>query len=290
MNSSRLLSTGARSIEPEAIVSAATFGVGAMTNIQYLLPGVIIVALACGTLLGGCGTGNADLYAEHNLGAAREIVETCIESSGGLRAWRKVRCIQANAVIATYNDRGQAYVNRLRVSIQIDGKITATARTARGQWRATMEEQVLTDFETSGFRADPAMKARVSSTLAILARRLPGPLNLLSGKLIGDVDRVIVEGTDMVRVRVADEDASSPAAYYFDAADASLLFVTEGGDSPGSDGAITKYAYTIIPNGLVFPKSIRVVRMGEHMLLGGIPVLEASFSDVTVRSKFLGFR
>ena len=99
------------------------------------------------------------------------------------------------------------------------------------------------------------------------------------------VAKTRVEGVAVVRVGV-DDPSGQVVAYYFDASTNMLRFVTGGADAPGGAGNITVYSpresYTMLPNGLAFPKAFRINKIGQDVLLSDKPVLEVEFSNVTV--------
>lgn len=115
--------------------------------------------------------------------------------------------------------------------------------------------------------------------MALLLHRLVGPLNLLRGQEnVGAVTNVLADGQDLVRVGVTG-DRTMAIAYYFDP-HGGLKMVAGGSERPGRQGTVTLYTYQILPNGLVFPKKISLVRTGRHVLVGPSPVMEVEYSDV----------
>ena len=57
--------------------------------------------------------------------------------------------------------------------------------------------------------------------------------------------------------------------------------VTDGEGVPGGKGTITSYEeYQMLPNGVTFPKRIKVSTFGRHVLTGRSPVLDVVLSNV----------
>lgn len=236
-----------------------------------------------GLVLCGCRPVGVKAYERYKLGEARETVAASVEAMGGLSVWKRIGEIRTSALMTIYDDGGRAYVNRQQQRIDVNGNsIVAKARTARGRWRATYRHGGR--FSLSGAAAlDQISPRKVRELLAIVLHRVRGPFNLIhNAEKPLTVKKVWANSQDMVRVGVTGGEAGIKA-YYFDAADGLLRMVTAGTDIPGREGTVTLYTYQRLPDGIVFPSKIRVVRTGEHVLVGKIPVMEVEFSEVVVR-------
>jgi len=246
-----------------------------MSAARSAVPGLLCLAVLC-----GCAGGVRVEGGPEGLDAGR-VVEAGIDCMGGRRAWRAAGDIIADVVVTVYDEAGRPYSNRHRQRIDVTGgTIVATARTPQGRWTARAHDS---RCRLSGWSGEAATEARISSALAMLSHRIRGPLNLLgAGERPGQARRMRVGGVDVIRVGVAGE-TSNALAYYFDAGDGMLRFVTAGADEPGGDGTVTLYEYAILPGGLAFPKRICVVTVGRHVLIGARPVLVAEFAAVEVR-------
>ena len=229
--------------------------------------------LSCGLFLAATGC-TLKGYDEYELGPARQAVAGGVEWMGGLDAWKAVGEVHATAVVSVYDADGGADVTRQKQVIDVwDGSITASAPKAGGSWTKSAGPADLLD-------ADGGMKR----TLAIIAHRAAGPLNILSGRdaiAAGELKAVRVNGHDCIRVPVAGDDRRAKA-YYFDAVTHLLRLVTTGEDRPGGNGTVTIYTYQRLPDGTAFPKTLRVVPIGRHVLIGDTPLITVEFSDVTL--------
>lgn len=234
-------------------------------------------------LFAGCGGQGRAAYRKYNLGAAEPSVVAAIESAGGLAAWRKVGQIRASALMTIYSDGNRPYVNRQKHEIDIDGRSLTIQASAVKSWRASYSAGWGGRFSLRNGAALGSLGSDdLRKTMALLLHRLVGPLNLLGGKeKVGPVSNVVVDGKGLVRVGVTG-DTTLATAYYFDPNGGGLKIVTGGSEQPGGQGTVTIYEYQILPNGLVFPKRIRLVRTGRHVLVGSTPIMEVEYSDVTV--------
>jgi len=230
----------------------------------------------------------SDPYARYDLGNARDIVLASMDSIGGLDAWREVDHVDCAAVVRVYDDRGQPYVNRLHQRIDVArAEIIATATTPQGRWRATMDADG--EGGVSG-AVHPDRWRLIRPALATLAHRVRGPLNLLAGNERADgADTMTVGGYEVVRVGVSGDNRNA-VAYYFDAHNGTLRFVTSGADAPGRDGTVTLYTWGMLSNGMAFPRSITVVKIGQNVLIGPETLIEADFSDVEIHRRRFAFR
>jgi len=212
---------------------------------------------------------------------ASRVVEAGVDRMGGRRAWRAAGDIIADVVVTVYDEAGRPYTNRHRQRINVTGgTIVATAHTPQGRWTASANKG---RCRITGWVGEAATKDRISSALAMLSNRIRGPLNLTgSGERPGQARSMRVGGVDVIRVGVAG-DTTNSLAYYFDAGDGMLRFVTAAADAVGGDGTVTLYEYAVLPGGLAFPRRICVVKVGRHVLIGDRPILVAEFAAVEVR-------
>ena len=230
----------------------------------------------------GCRGDRIQAYSGYELGPARETVAASVETMGGLARWKQVGKIRADALVTIYDEQGQAHVNRQRHVIDIHGGvITATAQTARGRWKATLRRGGRFTLRRAA-ALDRITPAQLREVLTILLHRVGGPLNLL-GKTerVKSAEDIYLGGRSLVRVAVTGE-AAMASAYYFETPGGLLHMVTAGADTPTRQGTVTLYDYQMLPNGLIFPKKIRVFQMGQHVLIGRMPVMEVEYCDVRI--------
>jgi len=248
----------------------------------FLVFATAVMVVALSGALGGCGGSGLAAYKQYHLGQAEPAIASAVEFMGGVNAWKRVSRVRADAVMTVYDDRGQAYVNSQRHDIDINGgKLTISAATTQESWRATYTRGggfSLSDASALG-RMTPG---RLKDAMSVLSHRLAGPLNLLGGsEKPGAVTRLTIDGKDLVRVAAV---AKRPraTAYYFDANAGGLEMVTAGSEQPGGDGTVTLYTYQMLPSGMVFPKTVRVVRTGQNVLVGQSAVMEVEYSNVRI--------
>ncbi|MDY6914592.1 MAG: hypothetical protein SVT52_09075, partial [Planctomycetota bacterium] len=217
----------------------------------------------------------------YRLGPAHSIVVQSVESMGGLRAWEKICRIHASAVVTTYDADGQPYTNRQQQVIALkDRTITATASTPQGSWSAVVKKDKLGRLNTVGFDAGEEFRNRVESSLATILHRVGGPVNLLLGcERVAGAVRCRFGDKESIRVPVAG-DGCFALAYYFDPGSGMLQFVTSDADRPGQVGTVTSYSYAMQPNGLVFPRKIRVTCADQDNPASRKPVMEVEFADI----------
>lgn len=234
--------------------------------------------ILAGLMLAGCG--NAGRYGQYNLGESQELVAKSVESIGGLDAWTRLGTVRANVVVAIYDARGQ-HVTRQKQLININaGSVESSGMTARGKWNALVHDDGRQVF--SGDTANGPTSFQIVAALRTELHRLRGPLNLLGrGERTGDTEKMFIGGKEVTRV-LARGGLNDVAAYYFCVETGRLVYLTCGGIEAGKAGSITAYEYTTLPGGIVFPKSIKVYRIGEHVLLGDKLIMEAEFSDIRI--------
>lgn len=240
----------------------------------------LILLAACSFTI-GCS--NPDLYARHNLSQARTVVEASINDIGGLQNWQHVAAIHATAVVAFYQDNGQADIDRLSVVMNFQkGTICVTGQSSQGIWTGTVDQAGSCQVQGTTRSA-----AEICRELRMLLHRSAGQLNLVSGRERAQTFSTAakIEGIDVVRTGAVDNHGQ-PLAYYFDTTTCMLRFITAGADQPGKDGNIAIYppreSYYTLPCGVLFPKSFRVMKIGQNVLLSDKPVMEVEFSNVTV--------
>jgi hypothetical protein len=239
----------------------------------------------CGLVAAGCrGRQLEDTKAYGRLGPAQGIVSTSLQWMGGYEAWRTMKPVEAEAVVTVYAASGPWYVNRQAQVIDLaDGELEATARTGEGTWRASARVGGRCRLKTDGPRPAPEMVRRTCGALQTLAHRVRGPLNLLGGdETVLSVGKTRLAGEDLVRVAVQIEDGRADG-YYFNGTTGELRYVTAGVDEPGRKGTITTYTYTMLPNGLIFPRHIRVMEIGDNALLSRRPILDVEYTEVRIR-------
>jgi len=230
----------------------------------------------------GCVGDGRDAYRAYDLGAAEPTVASAIEASGGLDAWRNIGRIRANVLMTIYENGGQAYVNSQMHDLDVNaGKLTVRAATAARTWQATCTSSG--GFSLSGASALGRLSPeRLQAAMSLVLHRVTGPLNLLSSRErpLGQ-ENISSDGRRLVRVKV-DGDADKAIAYYFDAVGGMLRMVTSGSEDPGQAGTVTVYSYQTLANGMEFPRKLRVVRTGQHLLVGQPEVMEVEYTEVTV--------
>ncbi len=242
----------------------------------------MVALLVCMVMITGCQSSGLKAYDRYRLGSARDIIALSTESIGGIETWRKVHQVRAETLLTVYDEAGQAYVNRQVHLIDINGgKITAEAQTARGHWRARYHRSGR--FSLRGAEAlDQITAAQLRKILGIILHRVAGPLNLLGRtERPRNPENLWRNSKDLVRV-VVTGDNTHAIAYYFDANTGLLQMLTSGTDTPGHEGTVSLYEYQMLPNGVVFPKKIRIVRTGEHILVSNRLLMEMEFSDVVI--------
>ncbi len=239
-----------------------------------------------GLLLAGCQGEDLQLTAQPKLTTSNSTVKLGIQAMGGLETWKNIDKASADALVTFYNEQGQPYVNRQAHVINVHGRvIRAIGETSKGEWQARYSPETgwLWNRNTfaikGGAKLDEITPGRLEGALTTLLHRVRGPLNLVGGdEMPGNSEKVWLNSQDLVRVPVEN---GSVKAYYFGLISGLLQMVTEGGDEPGQPGTVTLYTYQILPNGVVFPKTIRVVEIGRHVLVSQAPILEVEYSNVT---------
>jgi hypothetical protein len=249
---------------------------------------VIVLAGLVGVV--GCGEtaevqpGATAPLAGVQLGPARDIIATSLDSMGGLEAWQEVGRVRMTAVVTMYDFEAVPYVNRQKQVLNVrGGTLAVEATNPRGTWNLTSKADGTCNMNVRGLWPADDKVIVIACSTATLLHRLRGPMNfLLTDERPDSAERTRFDGKDVVRVGVAG-DTEWAAAYYFDATTGLLRYVTSRGDGPFEYGTVTIYDYAMLPNGMAFPKRIKVVALGDHAMIGEQVLLEADFSDVRIR-------
>jgi len=245
-----------------------------------------VMCLAGLVLLAGCAPaasrgGGKPLAMTADLGPARDILAACMESMGGMAAWQKVGKIRATAVVTMYDFQDIPFVNIQKLVLDLRaGTLDVESNSPLGTWTLTATTEGYCDLQVSGAWPTDERILLIASTAATLLHRLRGPLNLLiTDERPGGVQPTRFAGSDVTRVGVED-DTRWAAAYYFDSTTGLLKYLTSRADEPFSYGTVTLYEYQMLPNGMAFPRTLRVVALGDHAMIGEQVLLEADFTNV----------
>ena len=117
----------------------------------------------------------------------------------------------------------------------------------------------------------------MGESLVTLIRRVRGPINLLEGAAVVEVEKTNIEGRDVLRLEVRDDPAGAEA-YYIDAVTRLPRYITTAG--PNGRGTVTVLQYRLLEGGLPFPERVRLLRKGQNTLLGDVLLMEAEFMEV----------
>ncbi len=260
---------------------------------------VALTLLAACCLLAGCGREKkVDPYARFELGQGRDVVAEAVKAMGGLERWEQVDNIKADAIVKIYDDDGTAFVTHQQQDVRLHGmkltlwgrkltflkgQLKAYAPLHDGRLRLTVTEEGDSSLKVRGMELDEASRQRIIERMGLLLHRLRGPLNLLGQQEeVRTARRSRIQDQQVVRVGVVGGD-DDVRAYYFDARDGLLRYVTAGADRAGGEGTVTTYEYTMLGSGMVFPSRLRVVNVGRHTLLGEQPLLEVEYSNVRMK-------
>ncbi len=230
-------------------------------------------------VLGGCGDGSVMQR------DADQIVGECITAMGGLERWEAVEAFRTRAVVSLYGEDGAERVNRHAQVIRLDPPhLAAEAKRPRGSWAAVVslgEPDVVFDV-VGEVSLGEKEQAELLDALKVILHRVRGPLNLVEGpERPAERSEARIDGDRMTRITV-EGDYTHAVAYYFDKRTCRLRYVTSGADAAGREGTVTRYTWATLPNGMLFPRTLEVFRIGDHVLLGDTPVMRAEFYDVTV--------
>lgn len=242
---------------------------------------VVFVILALGTCLwGGCAATFGECH--YSCGSA---VAKAIDNVGGLARWQKVKTISADALVTIYDEQGQAHITKQCHFFDVqEGRLTATATLPEGSWRAVvyLPKRGKDSFKSDGVVLSCPEQQQLLAALHMVLDRSFGPMNFCMGERAGREDMARVEGVDVIRVAVQCSPQGS-VAYYIDAQDLVLSYITTGADCPGGKGTITRYRWQMTRCGLSFPSSIDVLTLGRDVLVGDAPILELVYGQVEVQ-------
>ncbi|MFP4052263.1 MAG: hypothetical protein ACLFV7_00180 [Phycisphaerae bacterium] len=251
-------------------------------------PVAIALALAACMVLVGC-TQKCPCEGKPGAVSGADAARTHLDVTGGAEAWQDIDTIDARATMSIYG-RGEngdmaPYVLNVRLSIRPwANRISAEGVMGNGTWSTTVDDRGEGSFRSSGTLRDASTPGQIKTALGLLLHRVRGAGNIVYGdESATDMVDHRIDGIalDCVKVRWTPSKARS---YCFSRDTDLLRFVVAGGQEAGDDGTVTRYDdYTKQANGMVFPMSIRVVEIGEYVLLGSEPVLETTFQTVTMK-------
>jgi hypothetical protein len=218
------------------------------------------------------------------MGVSHGIVSGSISEIGGWEAWDDVSEVTAACNLAVYDEKARPYINRMQVTVDYDSlTMTAVAETPAGTWTGKVDAAENVTIYGQGFQGSGPDRERMKRALVLLSHRFRGPLNfVLTEERPHGRKAVRVDGQDVARVGVQG-DVRHAIAYYFDETTAALRFITSGADKAGQDGTVTVYSWQMLDNSLAVPAEIRVMHIGDYVLIGNRPMLEAEFTDVTMK-------
>jgi len=243
----------------------------------------LVLGIAVGAAaLAGCESPRARLIRE--LGPAGPVIVASIDNLGwGLPL--KLKTVGFTAVVTTWDARGKPYADQQKVTVDWPrDTIVSRGATPQGNWTLTArrdaEGGTRVKVEADDAVDAAAVERRNGPVLLALLHRLRGPYNLIGrNERPRGLSEAEVVGRELWRVGV-EGDNSRAIAYYFDRSNVMLQLVTAGADRPGRKGTVTVYRYEALPNGAAFPKTLRVVDIGKHVLVGDTPVWLVEISDV----------
>lgn len=250
-----------------------------MACLRQAISSVGAALMVLGGLAGGCQDGSARMRSE--LGPAADIGTASMANLGWRRGSGRLEEASFSAVVTTYDREGKAFSDLQEMAFDFEhDSLTSAGRTPQGAWRARVWGGDHLSLSADAGADKSAVRQRMGPVLVTLRHRLRGPYNLVGHRQRArDAKHVNVGGANLVRVSI-DGDNRKAIAYYFDAGTGLLQHVTADADTPGQKGTVTTYEYAALPNGLVFPKMIRIARLGRHVLLGETPILEVEISEV----------
>jgi hypothetical protein len=252
---------------------------------RYFKMGCIIAGvLAIGFLGMGCEPNAANPKAEITK-LPQQWDTTVSESIAAMDApaWMGVESVEADVLLHVQPVGAAGYINQFQMRwwpgyYGAGGQLRASSRAAGKDLfvRVTRGEAL----QPLDKEATPQQACEIAFTM--LLRRLGGPMNLAmpSVQPKGKQEVVHLPGGDVVRVGVQGEGMRK--AYYFDRTTHLLKYVTVGADRPGEKGTVTLYEYTKIDGTYWFPSSVRVVLIGEHVLISDREVWSATIANVKV--------
>ena len=257
-----------------------------MKSFLHVATGLVVAAMLSGCTGGPTPPGQTP--------AQTEWTEQAIQAVGGLDAWEDIEQIQARAVVKVYDESGQAFVTEQTQTIGLWGVdrrrwgvlpgrapyLMMTAPVAGGVWSGRVSLDGREQLDSTAGPIDPEIRQAHLRALKMLLYRLRGPLNLLDQPIDSVSQRRIEDDT---YTRIATSYKGQSQSYYLRVDNDLLSMLTEGADQAGGPGTVTLYEYRRLSNGLVFPSRIRVMRLGDYVLIGQRPILEVEYLEVTMQ-------
>lgn len=241
----------------------------------------ITVAL---TVLPGCGGGPKHDFSssQPNLGRrpVRAEVLRSVQAMGGMQALT-THTYRASAIVTQSGPFDSPMTWQVRMQIDpVEQTITASAPAGRGSWKATVAKGRPT-FQASGaFHPTEQEKRVICGMLQAVLHRVSGPLNFyLAGEKATGLSTAAIDGQEFRRVGVL-ESAADIRAYYLDPQTHLIRYATATADAPNRPGTVTTYQWQPVRGGVKFPKTLRVVNIGQNALIGQEEVLSVEFTHV----------
>jgi hypothetical protein len=220
--------------------------------------------------------------AQSNLGRrdTKTVILRSIRAMGGMDRLT-TRIYRANATVTQSGPFDAPMVWQVRMEIDPFGRsIVASAPAGDGQWKATIQGGNI-KFETLGlYRPTGQQKKAICGMLTAVLHRVAGPLNFyIADEKAGGLSKALVDGERVSRVGVTGGGADI-RAYYFDPRTYLPRFATASADVPNKPGTTTIYQWQRLRGGIMFPRSISVVHIGQNSLIGPEEVLGVDFDNV----------
>ena len=248
----------------------------------------VTIALVLSACLAAAGC-NQHCPCGEKPGALRgaDAARTHLNATGGADVWKDVSTLGATATLKVFGG-GQdpsPYVLNVRLTIRPwANRISAEGVLGNGTWTATVDDRGEGSFRATGTLRDASSPEQIKNALGLLLHRVRGAGNVIFGdeKPIDTTeDRIDGIPVRCVKVRWT---PSKVRSYCFGDQSGLLRFVIAGGTEAGDDGSVTRYDdYTKQTNEMVFPMSIKVMEIGEYVLLGTKPIMETRFHTVTMK-------
>ena len=215
------------------------------------------------------------------LGPAAEITTASLNNLGWSQLGEEAEEVSFTAIVTTWDAQQRSFTDRQEMAVDFEeGEIESIGGTPQGSWQAEATDTGGFSLKADRGVDEEQVAQRMAPTLQTLLHRLRGPYNLLvTDERARTAEDTRVDGQAVVRVGV-EGDNRMAVAYYFDATLGVLKFVTAGADRAGGEGTVTVYEYDSMPNGVLFPSRIRVMKLGRHVVVGDTPVLEVQISNV----------
>ncbi len=247
----------------------------------------LLVCLAGGTILAGCGGSLASSMPGGDNIQTNTLVDKSIDAIGGAAAWSKVNAIDCWAIVTSYDEAGLATLSRLKLSIYPGPrKISTVIETSDGPVNVTADESGLVKSKIKtrifGDKLAPEVSQRLNRELPIILYHVLGPLNLADEtETPGNVSNVQIAGEDLIRMSVSGG-SDGGDAYYFKGQGGLLRLVTLGAGEKGSQATAALYDYMKLPDGLSVPRRIKIAKIGRTSIIGDQTVLDIELSDVSI--------